>query len=280
MSDHCDGRLLLVGTPIGDVRYVSEALRVSLLGADVIAAEDTRKFADLCRRADIHLSSQVISFFDGNEAVRTPGLVAQMLTGATVVLVSDAGMPSISDPGYRLVTACIDAQVPISVVPGPSAILAALAISGLPTDRFCFEGFLPRKTGARRARLAGLASERRTMIFFEAPHRVSQWLSDAVAEFGDDRAAVICRELTKTHEEVVRGSLAELSHWADNEVLGEITVVVAGAEPTAPDMAVQIEEVKALINTGEKPSVAATKIASAHGTDRRKLYDAVMSSNA
>jgi len=270
------GLLLLAGTPIGDVRYVSEALRTALEDADVIAAEDTRKFADLCRRAGVRPSARVVSYFEGNEAERTPDLLALMEAGSTVVLVTDAGMPSVSDPGFRLVNACVDAGIRVSAIPGPSAATTALAVSGLATDRFCFEGFLPRKHGQRRSRLEALRNEDRTMVFFEAPHRVHDFLADAVAVFGADRRAAICRELTKTYEEVVRGPLADLENWADKEVRGEITIVVSGASPEPPPLKDLVTEVRSRLAAGEKRSAAVAAVASEHGVDRRELYDAVI----
>lgn len=267
---------MLAGTPIGDARYVCEALREALLRADLIAAEDTRKFADLCRRAGVRPSARVVSYFEGNEAERTPELVAALLAGSTVVLVTDAGMPSVSDPGFRLVAACVEAGVRVSAVPGPSAVLTALAVSGLATDRFCFEGFLPRKSGQRRTRLDRLRTEERTMVFFEAPHRLHDFLSDAVGAFGADRSAAICRELTKTYEEVVRGPLSDLMEWAESGVRGEITVVVSGATPQPPCVADLVAEVRSLISAGEKRSAAVAAVAAAYGMDRRELYDAAL----
>ncbi len=270
------GRLALAGTPIGDVRYVSDALRSALLQADVIAAEDTRKFADLCRRAGLKPAGRVVSYFDGNESARTPDLVQRLLAGDDVVLVSDAGMPSVSDPGFRLVAACVGAGVTVTAVPGPSAVLTALAVSGLSPDRFCFEGFLPRKPGPRRARVEGLAAEERTMVFFEAPHRLAASLADLVAAFGPDRPGAICRELTKTHEEVVRGRLSDLAAWASGEVRGEITLVVAGA--IAPAVAAEdlVAEVRRLIAAGEKTSAAVSLVAKSARVDRRELYNQVL----
>ena len=273
-DSHPAGLLQLAGTPIGDSRYVCDALRVALEGADVIAAEDTRKFADLCRRAGIAPTARIVSYFDGNESERTPQLVGFLEAGLRVVLVTDAGMPSVSDPGFRLVSAAIEAGVRVSAVPGPSAALTALAVSGLPTDRFCFEGFLPRKHGQRGARLSRLASEDRTMIFFEAPHRLHDFLSDAVTAFGPMRQAAICRELTKTYEEVVRGPLADLLEWSEGEVRGEITIVVSGGTPPAPPMDSLVVEVRTRMSTGEKRSYAVAAVAAEYGVDRRELYDA------
>jgi 16S rRNA (cytidine1402-2'-O)-methyltransferase len=220
--------------------------------------------------------AKVVSYFEGNESARTPDLVARLVDGATVVLVTDAGMPSVSDPGFRLVRAAIDAGVAVSAVPGPSAVLTALAVSGLDCDRFCFEGFLPRKAGPRRARLAALASEERTMIFFEAPHRLADFLDDAASGFGADRSAAICRELTKTYEEVIRGPLSQLADWAHGEVRGEITVVIAGAQPPQLGVDDLIPQVNARIAAGEKRSAAVAAVAASARVDRRELYDAVL----
>lgn len=271
------GVLVLAGTPIGDAAGAPPALLAALADADVIAAEDTRKFRDLCRRLGVAPTAQVISFFDGNEAARVDGLVAQLLDGRRVVVVSDAGMPAVSDPGYRLVAAAADAGIRVTAVPGPSAVLTALAVSGLPTDRFCFEGFLPRKGGERRARLAGLAAEPRTMVFFEAPHRLAVFLADAEAALGADRRAVVCRELTKTYEEVRRGTLAELRGWAEGEVRGELTVVVEGAQVSG-DPEGALAAVQAAVASGQRLSEAVAEVAAAHGVPRRQLYDAALKS--
>ena len=209
--DPTRGVLVLAATPIGSHTHASPALREALVAADVIAAEDTRRLVTLLRRLGVVTGARVVSYFEGNEAARTTELVDVIAAGQRVVLVTDAGMPSVSDPGYRLVRACIDHDLPVTAVPGPSAVLTALAVSGLPCDRFCFEGFLPRKPGERRARLAALAAEERTMILFEAPHRLHEWLLDAADAFGPGRRAVVCRELTKPHEEIIRGCLAELA---------------------------------------------------------------------
>ena len=270
------GVLVLAGTPIGDAAGAPPALLAALTDADVIAAEDTRKFRDLCRRLGIAPQARVISFFDGNEAARVDSLVAHLLEGRRVVVVSDAGMPAVSDPGYRLVAAAAEAGVTVTAVPGPSAVLTALAVSGLPTDRFCFEGFLPRKAGERRARLAGLAAEQRTMVFFEAPHRLAAFLADASAVLGADRRAVVCRELTKTHEEVLRGTLAELAAWAAGEVRGEITVVIEGAAASGGSLTDALASVRLATGTGKRLSEAVAEAALAHGVSRRELYDAAL----
>src|SRR4051794_7319074 len=200
-----------------------------MASADVLAVEDTRRLHRLASDLDVSLSGRVVTFHESVERSRLPGLLAALTDGATVLLLTDAGMPSVSDPGYTLVRAAIEAGIPVTSVPGPSAVTTALAVSGLPCDRFCFEGFLPRRGGERRSRLAGLADERRTMVFFESPHRLADALGDASAAFGPSREAAVCRELTKTHEEIRRGPLSELAAWAAEGVRGEITLVVAGA---------------------------------------------------
>lgn len=259
--------------PIGDIEDASPALLRAIGTADVVAAEDTRRFAAFLGRAHATSAARVISYFEGNEASRTPELVELLGQGLTVVLVTDAGMPSVSDPGYRLVAAAIVAGIRVTAVPGPSAVLTALALSGLATDRFCFEGFLPRKGGPRRAALIELAAERRTMVFFEAPHRLAEMLVDASATLGADRQAAVCRELTKTYEEVRRGDLAELASWAAGGVLGEITVVVAGAPAGVLPLAEALDEVRRRVTAGEKRSTAAAAVAAHSGHDRRELYD-------
>ena len=274
------GILVLVGAPIGDVASVSPAFRTALVEADVIAAEDTRRFHDMLRRIGLEVPGRVVSYFDGNEAARTPGLLADLLEGRRVVVVTDAGMPSVSDPGYRLVGAAVEAGVRVTAVPGPSAVLTALAVSGLPVDRFCFEGFLPRKQGERRRRFADLAEERRTMVFFEAPHRLDDFLDDAAAVLGADRPAAVCRELTKTYEEVVRGPLAELADWARNGVRGEITVVVSGAAAPVIDEAAAVEQVRGMRADGMRLKDAAKQVAAATGLSSKDLYAAVLERDA
>ncbi len=219
----------------------------------------------------------VVSFFDQNESARVPRLVDDIRRGATVLVVSDAGMPLISDPGYRLVAACVAAGLPVTCLPGPSAVTTALAVSGLAVERFCFEGFAPRKRNARRSWLQSLATEQRTCVFFESPRRLADCLTDAVDVLGPARHAVVCRELTKTHEEIVRGTLAELAGWAADGVLGEITVVLAGEVPKA-DLATLVEEVERLVEAGERVKDACAQVVSAHpgSPSRRELYDAVL----
>ena len=268
------GLLVLAGMPIGDVEDASPALLRAIATADVIAAEDTRRFQAFLVRAHATSTGRVVSYFEGNESGRTPELVDLLRQGLTVVLVTDAGMPSMSDPGYRLVAASIEAGIRVTAVPGPSAVLTALAVSGLATDRFCFEGFLPRKAGPRRAALAELVSERRTMVFFEAPHRLAEMLVDAASVLGEQRPAAVCRELTKTYEEVRRGGLAALARGAAVGVLGVITVVVAGV-PASDRLPLSdaVDEVRQRVADGEKRSAAAAAVAAATGHDRRELYD-------
>jgi len=272
------GRLLLGATPLGQPSDASPRLIDALARADVVAAEDTRRVRVLARSLQVRITGRVASLFDQVEAARVPALVDEVKSGATVLVVSDAGMPVISDPGYRLVVACIDAGLPVSCLPGPSAVTTALAVSGLPSDRFCFEGFAPRKAAARKSWLAALDDERRTCVFFESPRRLAACLRDAVEQLGGARAAVVCRELTKVHEEVVRGTLDELAEWASDGVLGEITVVLAGATPRA-DLPTLVAQVEKLVAGGVRVKDACGEVAAAHPAVRsRQLYDAVLRS--
>jgi 16S rRNA (cytidine1402-2'-O)-methyltransferase len=271
------GRLLLGATPLGQAGDASARLIEALASADTVAAEDTRRVRSLASALEVRITGKVVSLFDQNEALRVPALVQEMLEGATVLVVSDAGMPLISDPGYRLVAASVAAGLPVSCLPGPSAVTTALAISGLPSERFCFEGFAPRKESARRSWLASLAGEPRTCVFFESPRRLADCLADAVDQLGGHRRAAVCRELTKTHEEVIRGSLAELADWAQGGVLGEITVVLAGATPVA-DIDALVAEVQALTEQGHGVKEACLQVTELHpgAPPRRQLYDAVL----
>ena len=274
-----DGRLLIGATPLGQPTDASARLVSAMGSADVIAAEDTRRIRTLAQALDVKPAGKVVSLYDQNEATRVPGLVAEIAAGATVLLVSDAGTPLISDPGYRLVSACIDAGAAVQCLPGPSAVTTALAVSGLPAEKFCFEGFAPRRHSARMSWLATLASESRTCVFFESPRRLADTLGDAVEALGADREAVVCRELTKTHEEIVRGSLGELAEWAEDGVLGEITVVLAGATPTA-DVQTLVAEVTTLVEEGMRVKDACAQVIALHpgAPSRRALYDAVLRS--
>jgi 16S rRNA (cytidine1402-2'-O)-methyltransferase len=274
-----DGRLLLGATPLGQPADASSRLITALSTADIVAAEDTRRVRALAHALGVRIAGKVVSLFDQNEAARVPALIADIKAGATVLAVSDAGMPLISDPGYRLVAACVDAGLPVTCLPGPSAVTTALAVSGLPSEKFCFEGFAPRKHSARRTWLASLADEQRTCVFFESPRRLPTCLQDAVEQLGGERRAAVCRELTKVHEEVVRGSLAELADWSADGVLGEITVVLAGALPRA-DMDTMVAEVVALTEEGVGVKDACTQVIAGYpgAPSRRELYDAVLRS--
>jgi 16S rRNA (cytidine1402-2'-O)-methyltransferase len=278
VTDAPDGLLVLAGTPIGDPDDAPPALIRELAAADVIAAEDTRRLRRLAVALAADVPGRIVSYFEGNEAARTPELVEALSAGARVLLVTDAGMPSVSDPGYRLVAAAVAAGVRVTAVPGPSAVLTALAVSGLPTDRFCFEGFLPRRSGERSRRLAALRDEERTMVFFESRHRLAAALDAMVLAFDEDRRAAACRELTKTHEEVRRGTLGELAAWARGGVLGEITIVVAGA--TTARAVATVEQAAALVAEREaagaarKEAIAA--VARDFGLPKRAVYAAVV----
>jgi 16S rRNA (cytidine1402-2'-O)-methyltransferase len=273
------GVLVLAGTPIGDPGDAPARLAAELASADVIAAEDTRRLRRLTQELGVEPAGRVVSYFEANESARTPELVARLVEGARVLLVTDAGMPSVSDPGFRLVAAAVAAGVRVTAVPGPSAVLTALALSGLPVDRFCFEGFLPRKAGERARALAANADEPRTMVYFEAPHRLGETLTAMADAFGADRPAAVCRELTKTYEEVRRGPLGELAAWAAQGVRGEITVVVAGAGPKRADE-VTPDDLAALVAgreaAGEHRKAAIAAVAAQTGVPKRAVFDAVV----
>jgi 16S rRNA (cytidine1402-2'-O)-methyltransferase len=272
------GRLVLGGAPLGQPGDVGPRLREVLATADVLAVEDTRRLHRLAADLGVTFTGRLVSFHESVEQARLPGLVAAMRDGATVLLLTDAGMPSVSDPGYTLVRAAIEAGIDVTSVPLPSAFVTALAVSGLPTDRFCFEGFLPRKGGERRAALAALAAEPRTMVFYESPHRLAEALADAAGAFGADRPAAVCRELTKTHEEVRRGPLGELATWAAEGVRGEITLVVAGAVagPVSMSPAELAAEVAAEEAAGADRKEAIRTVVGRTGLSRRVVYDAVV----
>lgn len=272
------GVLVLAATPIGQVGDAPPRLAEELAGADVVAAEDTRRLKRLTTDLGVTIAGRIVSYFEGNESARTPALLEALLAGDRVLLVTDAGMPSVSDPGYRLVAAAVEHDVRVTAVPGPSAVLTALALSGLPVDRFCFEGFLPRKAGERSRRLADLAGEQRTMVLFEAPHRTEAALAAMAEAFGGDRAAAVCRELTKTHEEVRRGPLADLVAWAAEGVRGEVTIVVAGAAPVAEvgsDPASLLAAVGDLEAAGLPRKEAIVDVARRAGVPKREVYNLV-----
>lgn len=271
------GQLILAATPIGNIADASVRLREVLKSAQIIAAEDSRRAKRLIHDLDIDINAQIWSFYDVVEEKKTPELISRIQSGDKVVVISDAGMPTVSDPGYRIVQAAIAAGIALSVIPGPSAVLTALAISGLPVDRFIFEGFLPRKSGERKKLIEELASETRTMVFFEAPHRIAETLIDFAEIFGEDRQAVICRELTKTYEEVIRGSFSSLVTWAQHEVLGEITLVVAGVisnQVTSPREWVDLVSTRVQLGLSQRDAIA--EVAKELHVPKRDVYDAVL----
>ena len=274
--------LILAATPLGNPGDASTRLKLAIESATIIAAEDSRIFHRLCTDIDVTFTAKVLSFFEGNEEERSRELLNELSSGATVLVVSDAGMPTISDPGFRLMRDAIQQGIEVSVIPGPSAVTMAVALSGLPTDRFTFEGFLPRATGARLATYEKLRHEERTMVFFEAPHRLGDSLGDAVTVFGSDRRGAICREMTKRYEETIRGTLSELSSWADTtEVLGEITLVVQGASTdsaamTADEMVARVREFEA---AGMDRKAAIASVAQEFGIAKRLVYAAVVDAN-
>jgi len=276
VTDSARGVLVLAATPIGDSRDASPRLAQEIATADVVAAEDTRRFKRLCGALEVRPSGSVVSYHEHNEATRTTDLLARLVGGARVLVVTDAGMPSVSDPGYRLVAAAVEAGVLVTCVPGPSAVLMALAVSGLPVDRFCFEGFPSRKAGERLRSFRALAGEGRTMIFFEAPHRLDATLAAMASAFGADRPAAVCRELTKTYEEVKRGGLADLAAWAAGGVLGEITVVVGGAPAVVTDPAAAVAGIQARVAAGERLKDVCAEVAAASGLSRNDLYNAAL----
>jgi len=278
MDDGNPATLMIAAVPIGRPDDASPRLAAALAGARIIAAEDTRRVRRLAAALGVRITARVVSYYEEVEASRAAGLLAELQAGNDVLLVTAAGMPGVSDPGYRLVAAAAAAGIRVSVLPGPSAVTAALAVSGLPCDRFCFEGFLPRRAGERARRLAELAAEPRTTIFFESPRRLAVTLAGLAEAFGADRRAAVCRELTKTHEEIRRGTLAELAEWASAGTLGEITLVVQGAAAgrvtgTAQDAAA---EVAARQESGLPRNAVITAVARERGLPRRDVYDAVV----
>jgi 16S rRNA (cytidine1402-2'-O)-methyltransferase len=276
------GTLVLAGTPIGDIADAPPRLAEELAGADVVAAEDTRRLRRLTQALGVQPKGRVVSYFEGNEAARTPELVEALVGGARVLLVTDAGMPSVSDPGYRLVAAAVEKDIKVTAVPGPSAVLTALALSGLPVDRFCFEGFLPRKAGERLSRLREVAGERRTLVYFEAPHRLDDTLAAMAEVFGAERRAAVCRELTKTYEEIKRGPVGELAAWAAEGVRGEITVVVEGAPEKTVELDADelVRRVRVREEAGERRKEAIAAVAVEAGVPKREVFDAVVAAKS
>jgi 16S rRNA (cytidine1402-2'-O)-methyltransferase len=281
-AEPVSGRLVLAATPLGDAGDASERLRAAIATADVVAAEDTRRLRSLAAALGVTVTGRVISHYDAVEASRLPGLLDDVRAGRTVLVVTDAGMPAVSDPGYRLVAAAAAEGLPVTCLPGPSAVTTALVLSGLPCERFCFEGFAPRRAGERRRWLATLVAEPRAAVFFESPHRLAETLADAVGVLGSERAAAVCRELTKTHEEVLRGPLSELAEWAaEGPVRGEITVVLAGAAPSvAPSVESLVDAVEERVADGERLKDAVAVVAQAAGVPKRELYAAVLAARS
>ncbi len=271
--------LILAAIPLGNPGDASARLKEAITQVDFIAAEDSRRFGRLCAELGITYEAKIYSFFEGNENERLEPLLEILSSGKDLLVVTDAGMPGISDPGYRLTREAIARDIPIRVLPGPSAVTTALLYSGLPTDRFCFEGFLPRTSGARITALEKLEEEERTMIFFEAPHRLEESLVDAISVLGEDRLASICREMTKTYEETIRGSLSDLLAWAQSrKILGEITLVVAGFDSssrthTSNDL---VEMVLARESQGESRKEAIAEVAKATGIAKRAVFDVMV----
>lgn len=274
------GHILLAATPIGDTGDATPRLREALESADVIAAEDTRRLLNLAGRLGSTPRGRVVSLHEHNETARAAELVEEARSGSVVLVVSDAGMPTVSDPGFRLAQVAIEAGVRLSVLPGPSAVLSALAVSGIASDRFCFEGFLPRKAGERRRALAELVAEKRTMVFFESPRRVGETLAAMAEAFGAERRAAVARELTKTHEEVLRGRLGDLADRCADGVLGEVTLVVAGADRVAATAEDHLGEVQNMVDSGMRLKDATAAVAEARGVPRRELYQAVLAARS
>jgi 16S rRNA (cytidine1402-2'-O)-methyltransferase len=271
------GQLILAATPLGNILDASPRLKETLEQADLIAAEDTRRAKRLFADLNLEIKAPVISLFEENEIEKIPDIIEKLKSGLKVVVISDAGTPAISDPGYRLVTKAIEENISITVIPGPSAVLSALVLSGLPTDRFSFEGFIARKGKERTEILNNLNTQSRTMVIFESPRRTLQTLQDIQKIVGDDRKAAVVREISKTYEEVIRGSLKELVTWANSkEVLGEITLVIAGVENTGKKEVDEqaIGEVKQLIAAGSSFKDAVQEVSTQRGLSRRELYEA------
>jgi 16S rRNA (cytidine1402-2'-O)-methyltransferase len=271
--------LILAGLPIGDAADASENLKSMIEKVEFIAAEDSRKFSRLCQELGIRYSGKIISFFEGNETERIDELTKLLVSNKDVLVATDAGMPGISDPGYRLVRAAIENNIKIKVLPGPSAVTTALLLSGLPTDRFCFEGFAPRTSAARVNWFSELVEQPRTIIYFEAPHRITESLQDAITAFGADRQAVICREMSKQYEEIIRGSLNELLQWSEaKEILGEITVVVSGFNPQEREINQDaiIENVVRYESSGMSRKEAIAEVAKSYGIAKRTVFDVMV----
>jgi 16S rRNA (cytidine1402-2'-O)-methyltransferase len=272
-------KLLLAGVPLGNPGDASARLIDAIKNSTIIAAEDSRRFQRLCQDLGVNTPAKVVSFFEGNEEERTNQLLEELKNGADVLVVTDAGMPTVSDPGFKLVRSAVSENIPVEVLPGPSAVTTALALSGLPTDRFCFEGFVPRTQGAREKFFENLKYENRTIVFFEAPHRLLETLEVATAVLGEERKAALCREMTKTYEETVRGTIGEIQEWANSkEILGEITIVISGAEAGAKEITQQviIDAVRKLESVGMERKEAIAAVALELDLPKREVFDAMV----
>jgi 16S rRNA (cytidine1402-2'-O)-methyltransferase len=275
--------LILAGLPIGDIRDASAHLISAIESADYIAAEDSRKFARLCQDLKISHNAKVISFFEGNEIDRIDELTKILKSDKDILVATDAGMPGISDPGYRLVRAAVENNIKVKVLPGPSAVTSALLLSGLPTDRFCFDGFPPRTSTARLKWFNRLVEEERTIIFFEAPHRIVESLTDALTVFGSDRIGAVCREISKQYEEVVRGDLTQLLEWSKSkDILGEITVVISGFDPGSREISAEqiVEKVLKYEDSGITRKEAIAEVASEYGISKRTVFDVMVANKS
>jgi len=272
-------KLVLAGVPLGNPGDASARLISAIKSASIIAAEDSRRFQRLCQDLNVVTNAKVLSFFEGNEDERTEQLLKELQNGAEVLVVTDAGMPTVSDPGFKLVRAAIESKIDIEVLPGPSAVTTALALSGLPTDRFCFEGFVPRTQGAREKFFENLKFESRTIVFFEAPHRLLETLESAISILGSNRKSALCREMTKTYEETVRGTLGEIQSWANSkEILGEITMVIDGASEGAKEISQQaiIDAVRKLEEVGMERKEAIAAVSKELDLPKREVFDAMV----
>lgn len=267
--------IIIAATPLGNIGDASPRLVHALANATVVAAEDTRRTASLAAALGVEIKGQLVSNFDHNEQARVGKLIEAARAG-TVLVVSDAGMPVVSDPGFALIDAAHDASIPVTCFPGPSAVPTALALSGLHVGRFAFDGFAPRKQGARTTWLESLKTEKRAVCFFESPHRIAETLAHAAEVLGERRAAV-CRELSKTYEQVKRGTLPELAEWAQDGVRGEITVVIEGAGDIAADVDSLIDAAQQRVDSGERLKAVCADLAKIHGVSKNELYDAVIS---
>lgn len=277
MENEAAGIIWLAATPIGNVDDATPRLREALQVADWIGAEDTRRLRALCQRLEVNPTGKIVALHDHNETTRGQELVEAALSGANVLLVSDAGTPTVSDPGYRIGRIAIDAGVRLVPLPGPSAALAALSVSGLPSDRFAFEGFLPRKGGDARRRLEEIADDPRTLIWFESPRRTRKTLELMGQVLGEDRRAAVCRELTKTYEEVLRGTLAELVEAVGDDIRGEITLVTGGAPaPELPPLEQAVSQIRQLAQSGLRLKDAAAQVAQETGLRKNELYRAAL----